>query len=270
MNPLRSYTPSASSRNVTEPISRLQTFPSSFSPPSRYYNDLPSGRNLHPLPAMSTSTGFESSRYATPLARSMHSPSSSGSFDTSRFLTPREGRSPPHVSPPQSEFHPRLYPGSVRHAARTMTVNRSSYSGPTTIFGETDWRKLMEAEKERDARLLEKEPQQQSEIPTPIAETPVENVRLHSQSQAHSSISSSLVTAPSPTFSAQSPASGLNDVRACSFFFAFIFSLIWSVMLSSRRLDQPQHRPPTRRHFMVRRIRSLLAGEFPRSRLRLI
>ena len=224
MNGLRSYTPSASSRNVTEPISRLQTFPSSFSPPSRYYNDLPSGRNTHPLPAMSTSIGFEPSRYATPLARSMHSPSASGSFDTSRFPTPREGRSPPHVSPPHSEFHPRLYPGSVRHAAaaRTMAANRSSYSGPTTIFGETDWRKLMEAEKERDS-LLEKESQQQSEIPTPIAETPIENVRLHSQSHAHSSVSSSLATAPSPTFSAQSPASGLNDVRACSFFRLYFF-----------------------------------------------
>ena len=229
MNPLRSFTPSASSRNVTEPISRLQTFPSSFSPPTRYYNDIPSNRNLNSTPAMSTSTGFESSRYSTPLARSIHSPSASGSFDTSRFPTRREGRhfspSPPHVSPPHSEFHPRLYPGSVRHAARTMTVNRSSYPGPATIFTETDWRKFMEAEKEKDARLLEKEPQQQSEISTPIAETPVENVHLHSQSHAHSSVSSSMATTSSPTFSAlaHSPASGLNDVRACSFFYAFIF-----------------------------------------------
>jgi hypothetical protein len=267
MNPLRSYTPSASSRNVTETIPRLQTFPSSFSPPTRYYNDLPSGRNLHSPPAMSTSTGFESSRYATPLARSMHSPAASGSFDTSRFPTRREGRSPPHVSPPHPEFHPRLYPGSVRHAARTMTVNRSSYSEPATIFGETDWRKLMEAEKERDARRLEKEPLQ-SEITTPIAETPVESVHLHSQSQAHSSISSSLVTASSPTFSAQSPASGLNDVRACFFFPPLFLSLIWSVTLSSRRLDQPQLRPPIRHHFLVRRIRSLLAGEFTRGFVR--
>ena len=228
MNPLRSYTPSTSSRNVTEPISRLQTFPSSFSPPTRYYNNnIPSGRNLHSPPAMSTSTGFESPRYATPLARSIHSPSSSGSFDTSRFLTRREGRSPPRVSPPHSEFHPRLYPGSVRHAARTTAVNRSSYSGPaTTILGETDWRKLMEAEKEREARL-EREPQQQSsEIPTPIAETPVEIIHLHSQSQAHSSVSSSLATASSPTFSAHSPASGLNDVSACSFFFFFFRSFV--------------------------------------------
>ena len=270
MNPLRSYTPSASNRNVTEPISRLQTFPSSFSPPTRYYNDLPSGRNLHSPPAMSTSTGFESSRYSTPLARSMHSPTASGSFDTSRFPARREGRSPPHVSPPRSEFHPRLYPGSVRHAARTMAVNRSSYSGPSTIFAEADWRKLMEAEKERDARLLEKESQQQSEISTPIAETPVESGHLHSQSQAHSSVSSSLATAPSPTFSAQSPASGLNDVRACSFFSPLFVSLIWSVTSSSRILDQPQLHPAIRHYFLVHRIQSLLAGEFPRRCVRLI
>ena len=81
----------------------------------------------------------------------------------------------------------------------------------------------MEAEKERDARLLEKESQQLSEISTPTAETPVENVHLHSQSKAHSSVSSSLATAPSPTFSAQSPASGLNDVRACFSFFSPCF-----------------------------------------------
>ena len=222
MNPLRSYTPSASSRNATEPVSRLQTFPSSFSPPTRYYNDLSSGRNLHSPFAMSTSTGFESSRYtAAPLARSIHSPTASGSFDASRFTTRREGKhfspSPPHVSPPLSEFHPRLYPGSVRHAARTMAVNRSSYSGPPSIFAETDWRKLMEAEKEREARLLEKEIQQQSAMSTPIAETPVESVHLHSQSQAHSSVSSSSMAAASPTFSTHSPATGLNDVRACSF-----------------------------------------------------
>ena len=236
MNPLRSYTPSTSTRNVTEPISRLQTFPSSFSPPTRYYNDLPSGRNLHSPPAM-TSTGFESSRYPTPLARSMHSPSASAastSFDTSRFPTRREGRhfspSPPHVSPPpHSEFHPRLYPGSVRHAARTMAVNRSSYPpGSATVFAEPDWRKIIEAENERNARPLEKEPQQQSAISTPIAETPVESVHIHSQSQAHSSVSSSMATASSPTFSSlgDSPASGLNDVRACSFFRFYFFSLI--------------------------------------------
>jgi hypothetical protein len=242
MNPLlRSYTPSANSRNATEPLSRLQTFPSSFSPPTRYYNDLTPGRNLHSPPAMSTSTGFESSRYATPLARSMHSPTASGGFDTPRFPTRREGRSPPHVSPPLTEFHPRLYPGSVRHAARTMAVNRSSYSGPATIFGETDWRKLMEAEKERDARILEKEPHLQSEISTPIAETPVESVRLHSQSQAHSSVSSSLATAPSPTFSAHSPAFGLNDVRAFSFFFRLYF---FSAHLE-RDVIQPETRPTT-------------------------
>ena len=280
MNPLKSYTPSASSRNVTEPISRPPTFPSSFSPPTRYYNDLPSGRNLHSPPAMSTSTGVESSRYATPLARSMHSPVTSGastSFDTSRFPTRREGRhfspSPPHVYPPYSEFHPRLYPGSVRHAARTMAVNRSSYPpGPATSFAEPDWRKFMEAENERDARPLGKEPQQQSAISTPIAETPVEGVHSHSRSQAHSSISSSLATTSSPTFStlAHSPASGLNDVCACSFFSPLFLSLIWSVMLSSRRLDQPQLHPPIRHHFVVCRIQSLLAGEFSRLRARLI
>jgi hypothetical protein len=218
---------------VTEPISRLQTFPSSFSPPTRYYNDLLSGRNLHSPPAMSTSTGFESSRYTTPLARSMHSPTASAasaastSFDTSRFPTRREGRnfspSPPHVSPPHSEFHPRLYPGSVRHAARTMAVNRSSYPpGPTTVFTDPDWRKIIEAEDERDARPLEKEPQQQSAISTPVAETPIESVHSHSQSQAHSSVSSSLATASSPTFS-HSLASGLNDVRTCFFFRLYFF-----------------------------------------------
>ena len=236
MNPLRSYTQSASSRNLAEPISRLQTFPSSFSPPTRFYNDLPSSRNLHSPPAMSTSTGFESSRYSTPLARSMHSPAASTSFDTSRLPTRREGRhfspSPPHVSPPHSEFHPRLYPGSVRHAARTMAVNRASYPpGPATSFAEPDWRKFMEAENEmRDAKPLEKEPQQQSAISTPTAETPVENVHLRSQSQAHSSVSSSLATASSPTLSvlAHSPASGLNDVSACSFFFSSFFSIAHS------------------------------------------
>ena len=275
MNPLKPYTASASGRNVTEPISRLPTFPSSFSPPTRYYNDLPSGRNLHSPPAMSSSTGFESSRYTTPLARSMHSPSSSvtsTSFDTSRFPIRRDGRhfspSPPQVSPPHSEFHPRLYPGSVRHAARTMAVNRSSYpSGPTTIFTEPDWRKLIEAENERDARPLEKEPQQQPAISTSIAETPVESVHSHSQSQADSSVSSSLVTASSPTFSAlaHSPASGINDVRACSFFRLLFLSLISSVTLSSQRLDQPQLRPPMCHHLVFRLTRSLLTGEFPKT-----
>ena len=231
MNPLRSYTPSASSRSVTEPLSRLQTFPSSFSPPTRYYNDLTSGRNLHSPPA--TSTAFESSRYTTPLARSIHSPSASGSstgFDTSRFPTRREGKhfspSPPHVSPPPSEFHPRLYPGSVRARTMAASVNRFSYPpGPATVPAEPDWRKLMETENVRAARPLEKEPQQQSAISTPIAETPVESVHSHSQSQAHSSVSSSLATASSPTFSAiaHSPASGLNDVRACSFFRLYFY-----------------------------------------------
>lgn len=246
MNSLRPFTPSASSRNPTEPISRLQTFPSSFSPPTRYYNDLPSGRNLHSPPAMSTSTGFESSRYSTPLARSMHSPAASTSFDTSRLPTRREGRhfspSPPHVSPPHSEFHPRLYPGSVRHAARTMAVNRASYPpGPATVFAEPDWRKLTEAENERDAKPLEKEPQQQSAISTPLAVTPVENVQLHSQFQAGSSVSSSLATPSSPTFSAlaHSPASGINDVCGCSFFI-FIF-----VAYLERVVIQPESRPTT-------------------------
>ena len=281
LNPLRPYTPSTSSRNVTEPISRLQTFPSSFSPPTRYYNDMSSGRNLHSPPTMGTSTGFESSRYTTPLARSMHSPaasSASTSFDTSRFPTRREGRhfspSPPHLSPPVSEFHPRLYPGSVRHAARTMAVNKSGYPPePTTVFTEPDWRKLIETENKRDAKPLKKEPQQQSAISSPIEETTVESAHLRTQSQANSSVSSSLATASSPTFSAlaHSPKSGLNDVRACSFFLLFIFfSLIWSVTLCSRRLDQPQLRPPTRHHFVFRRIRSLLTGEFPRRWARLI
>jgi hypothetical protein len=100
----------------------------------------------------------------------------------------------------------------------------------------------MEAEKERDARPLEKEPQQQSEISTPIAETPVENVRLHSQSHAHSSVSSSMATASSPTFSAlaHSPASGLNDVRACFFFAFYIF-----VAHLDRDVIQPETRPTT-------------------------
>ena len=141
MNPLRSYTPSTSTCNVTELISWLQTwtFPSLFSPPTWtwYYNDLPSGWNLHSLPAM-TSSGFESSWYPTPLARSMHSPSASGAsttFDTLCFPTRREGRhfslSPLHVSPPpHSEFHLHLYPGSVHHAAQTMAVNKDLLAIP--------------------------------------------------------------------------------------------------------------------------------------------
>lgn len=224
MNPLRS----TGGGNLTEPMSRLQTFPSSFSPPLTRYYDLASGRNLHSPPAMSSSTGFESSRFTTPLTRSMHSPHASvpsTSFDTLRFPPRREGRnfSPPHVSPPQSEFHPRLYPGSARYAARTMAVNRTSYPPGHAAAFEPNWRKLTEAESVRDTRL---EQQHQSAISTPRAETPGEGMHLHSssQSQAHGSATSespSLATASSPTFSAlaHSPASGLNDVRACSFSF---------------------------------------------------
>ena len=86
----------------------------------------------------------------------------------------------------------------------------------------------MEAESEREARSLEKESQQQSAISTPTAETPVESVNVHSQSQAHSSVSSSMETTSSPTFSVlgDSSASGLNDVRACSFFPPLFLSLI--------------------------------------------
>ncbi|KAF8804676.1 hypothetical protein BYT27DRAFT_7194287 [Phlegmacium glaucopus] len=218
MNPLRSYTSATHSRSLTESMPRLHAFPQSFSPPppTRYY-DLPSSRILHSPPAPSTSTGFE--RFTTPLARSMHSPpasSASTSFDTSRFPTRRDGRlfSPPHTSPPPSEFHPRLYPGSVRHAARTMAVNRPSHPlGPPIVF-ESNWRKLMEAERERDTKTFEDEEQHQSEISTPIAETPVESLHLHSQFQSHSTATSpSLATASSPTSSAlaHSPASGLND-----------------------------------------------------------
>ena len=74
---------------------------------------------------------------------------------------------------------------------------------------------------ERDTRTFEGE-QQQSKISTPVMETPVENVHLHSQFQAQSfATSPSLATASSPTSSAlaRSPASGLNDVRTSSFFF---------------------------------------------------
>lgn len=230
MNPLRSYTSSINNRNPTESMSRLQAFPPSLSPPTRYY-DQPSGRNLHSPPAPSTSTGFESSRFTTPLARSVYSQpasSASTSFDTSRFPTRREARhfSPPHISPPLSEFHPRLYPGSVRHAARTMNVNRLSYPpGPATAF-EPNWRKLTEAESERDARNIEEEQQQPSEISTPTVETPVESVHVQPQFQPPSSgTSPSLATTSSPTFSAlaHSPASGLNDV--CSFIFLLLLSL---------------------------------------------
>ena len=116
----------------------------------------------------------------------------------------------------------------------------------------------MEAENEmRDAKPLEKEPQQQSATSTPTAETPVENVHLRSQSQAHSSVSSSLATASSPTLSvlAHSPASGLNDVSACSFFPPLLFLLlIRSVSLSSPRLDQLQHHPAARRHSVLLHI----------------
>jgi len=51
------------------------------------------------------------------------------SFDSSRFtFRPREGRhtSPSFASHPRPEFHPRLYPGSVRQAARAASLNRPS------------------------------------------------------------------------------------------------------------------------------------------------
>ena len=243
----------------------LHTFPSSFSPPLTRYYDLASGRNLHSPPAgsVSSSSGFEPQRFTTPPARSVHSPHASASFDTSRFPTRHEERifSPPRVPPPQSEFHPRLYPGSVRHASRTMAVNRPSYypAGPANVF-EPNWRKIVEAETVRDAKCLEKEQPrrssisipiaetpvesvhsqsqsqehspveqpQQSPISIPVAETPVESVHLHSQSQTHSSAASespSFATASSPTFSAlaHSPASGLNDVRTFSPFFFHLY-----------------------------------------------
>ena len=271
MNPLRSYTSATSSRNPTESMPRLHAFPPS---PTRYY-DSPSSRNLHSPPALSTSTGFE--RFSTPLARSMHAPpasSASTSFDISRLPTRREGRhfSPPHISPPHSEFHPRLYPGSVRHAARAMAVNRPSYPLGPSVF-EPNWRKLMEADYEEDEKTLEEEQQHQSEISTPVAETLVESVHLHSPFQAHSSATSpSLETASSPTSSAlaHSPASGLNDVRTSSFFLSLPLSLIGSIMLFSRRLDQPQLPPPTRHLFVVCHIRSPPAGKIPRHRARLI
>jgi len=65
----------------------------------------------------------------------------------------------------------------------------------------------------RRCETSQKGAQQQPKISTPIAETPVESVHLHSQSHAHSSVSSSMATASSPTFSAlaHSPPSGLND-----------------------------------------------------------
>jgi len=51
------------------------------------------------------------------------------SFDPSRFtFRPREGRhtSPSFGSHPRPEFHPRLYPGSVRQAARAASLRRPS------------------------------------------------------------------------------------------------------------------------------------------------
>lgn len=55
--------------------------------------------------------------------------SASHSFDTPRFtFRPREGRhvSPSFASHPRPEFHPRLYPGSVRQAARAASLSRPS------------------------------------------------------------------------------------------------------------------------------------------------
>lgn len=51
------------------------------------------------------------------------------SFDTPRFpFRAREGRhtSPSFASQPRAEFHPRLYPGSVRQAARAGSLRRPS------------------------------------------------------------------------------------------------------------------------------------------------
>lgn len=269
MNPLRSYALSASSHNPTESMTRLQAFSPSFSPPTRLY-DQTAGRNLHSPPALNTPMGFESSRFTTPLARSMHAPSTSGpssSLDGSRFSPRREGRhfSPSRISPPYSEFHPRLYPGSVRHAARTMSVSKPSFPlGPTSVF-EPNWRKPTEVESKRD---LEEEQQQQSESSTPVVERPVEFSLSHSQFQVHSSgTSPSLATTSSPTFSAlaHSPESGLNDVCTCFFSLCLYLSLF--IERFSQRLGRPRLRPPIRHHFMVRHIRLLLAGEYPRCRV---
>lgn len=56
-------------------------------------------------------------------------PTLDNSFDTSRHpIRTREKRhvSPPFVSPPRLEFNSRLYPGSVRHAARASALSRPS------------------------------------------------------------------------------------------------------------------------------------------------
>lgn len=104
-----------------------------------------------------------------------------------------------------------------------MAVNKPSYPlEPPSVFQSSHWREFMEVKPKRDAKTLE---EQQSEVSTPVAETPVESVHLHSQFQGTSSATSpSLATASSPTSSAvaHSLESGLNDV-CTSTFFVFIF-----------------------------------------------
>ncbi|KAF8156785.1 hypothetical protein B0H34DRAFT_750660 [Crassisporium funariophilum] len=111
--------PGPIARSFPETMPRLHTFSPPFSPPAALYHEGSTG-SLYSPPKPS----FDSSR----------------SLDTSRFSARRETRhiSPPHVSPPRADFHPRLYPGSVRHAART-TFRRQSPPRATSVFGSSEY-----------------------------------------------------------------------------------------------------------------------------------
>ncbi|CAA7269312.1 unnamed protein product [Cyclocybe aegerita] len=99
---------------------------SRFSPPSssRYYEvpRRPYVSPSHPSASSSVASLIESSRYSIPATRA---------YDTVRQF------SPPRISPPHasSDWHPRLYPGSVR-AGRTASLTRPGVaSGSQMGFG---------------------------------------------------------------------------------------------------------------------------------------
>jgi len=85
--------------------------PQTFSPPQSYYEPPPRSYQAQTYPGLGISA------------------ISPGSIDIPRF-TPRAREfrqtSPPQASPPRTEFHSRLYPGSVRHAARAASLSRPS------------------------------------------------------------------------------------------------------------------------------------------------
>ncbi|KAF9530012.1 hypothetical protein CPB83DRAFT_196651 [Crepidotus variabilis] len=110
--------------------SRSSFFSDPTAPPlSGPYQSVSSPRNSHYEPP---SRPHHTTAYSSP---SSFGSATSSTFDTSRFTTRRENRhiSPPTVSPSRADFQSRLYPGSVRHAARAASFTRPSPPSETAL-----------------------------------------------------------------------------------------------------------------------------------------